>query len=168
MASLACRARISKRSDTPDAAVGRKAISKAATVESNSARNTSPTFSGLFFICAICCRIAARRYLHGRGLKLLAPPATSADVFGSSLGCAGYSVDGFALQNARKFLSYVRWRRSNGERSTFDGQSRSRSASASPIAAECLNPWPEQGEAKITRSCSGCASITKRARGAFV
>jgi hypothetical protein len=53
------------------------------------------------------------------------------------------------------------------ERSTFGGRFRSRSASASPIAAECLNPWPEQGEAKITRSCSGCLSITKRAPGAF-
>ena len=36
-------------------------------------------------------------------------------------------------------------------------------AIASPMAAECLKPWPEQGEATITLSCPGNLSMTKRA-----
>ena len=38
----------------------------------------------------------------------------------------------------------------------------------SPMAAECLNPWPEQGEATITRGVQGSRSITKRLSGATV
>src|SRR5436309_11754051 len=37
------------------------------------------------------------------------------------------------------------------------------SASASPIAAECLKPCPEQGDATITRGSPGSSSMMKRA-----
>lgn len=36
-----------------------------------------------------------------------------------------------------------------------------RAAIDSPIAAECLKPCPEQGEATSTRGKCGCGSITK-------
>ncbi len=38
----------------------------------------------------------------------------------------------------------------------------------SPMAAECLNPWPEQGDATITRGAEGNRSITKRLSGVTV
>ena len=38
----------------------------------------------------------------------------------------------------------------------------------SPMAAECLNPWPEQGDATITRGAEGSRSITKRLSGVTV
>jgi hypothetical protein len=54
-------------------------------------------------------RDEARRIARGEAAgvvtEALAPSATSADVFESSLGRAGYSIDGFALQNARKVLN---------------------------------------------------------------
>src|SRR5262249_11285349 len=46
-------------------------------------------------------------------------------------------------------------------RSMRELPSRTSSESASPSAAECLKPWPEQAEAMITREKSGWRSITK-------
>jgi hypothetical protein len=42
------------------------------------------------------------------------------------------------------------------------------SATASPIAAECLNPWPEQAETTITLGWLGWRSIMKRLPRALV
>src|SRR5207237_7611202 len=53
----------------------------------------------------------------------------------------------------------------NGLRSRRVVPVRASSARASPIAAECLKPWPEQGEATMMRSQSGWRSITKRESG---
>src|SRR5687768_12654002 len=36
------------------------------------------------------------------------------------------------------------------------------------MAGECLKPWPEQGEARITESCRGCLSITNPESGVMV
>jgi len=35
-------------------------------------------------------------------------------------------------------------------------------ATASPIAGECLNPWPEHADTIRTESCSGWRSMTNR------
>src|SRR5882672_9167621 len=42
------------------------------------------------------------------------------------------------------------------------------SARASPIAAECLKPWPEQGDAMMIRSDRGWKSMTNCASGVAV
>ena len=39
---------------------------------------------------------------------------------------------------------------------------------ASPIAAECLKPWPEQAETTVTPSTVGWRSTTKRPSGRLV
>src|SRR5579875_2432427 len=50
----------------------------------------------------------------------------------------------------------------NGDRSSEGRPSSAHSATASPIAGECLKPWPEQAETTSTRLWSGWRSITNR------
>src|SRR5208337_318155 len=59
-------------------------------------------------------------------------------------------------------------RKLNTERSIGAGCSSACSASASPSAAECLKPWPEHAEAKVTLACSPSCSTTNLASGVTV
>ena len=56
----------------------------------------------------------------------------------------------------------------NGARSKAGTRLCAISASISPIAAECLKPWPEQHEARMMRSDSGAWSMTKPMSGVVV
>jgi predicted ester cyclase len=58
--------------------------------------------------------------------------------------------------------------RLNGARSMRLAPASSRSATASPRAAECLKPWPEQAETTVTRSRPGARSTRNREPGTTV
>src|SRR5690242_8284188 len=51
----------------------------------------------------------------------------------------------------------------NGVKSSVGRTPLASCAIASPSAAECLKPWPEQGDARMTRGASGSSSTMKRA-----
>src|SRR5207245_187106 len=78
------------------------------------------------------------------------------------------AADAIGIARTRQDIRDRNRPRENAARSAAVAPPIARSASASPIAGECLKPWPEHGETMITRFESGCVSMTNPKSGVTV
>ena len=79
-------------------------------------------------------------------------------------------IEGVTLRTSRqgRFSRAAQGGARNGSSETGGVRPSSRSASASPSAAECLKPWPEQAETKVIASDSGCGRTRNEASAVLV